>query len=172
MRPINAFEKFSRFLRGHHRGRALDNGVPRPAHGMRRVKRQHLARHQPIKQHPDTGEMLLNGRRFAGGLQLFDIACHMHRPHVLDAHDAPALAPAQERAGRLPVGRTGVLIADVDGEEFEEAPGGPSPARSISAGNLGAFIHHSLPAYFSPTGRTPNSSSTNEPSSIAFIRRS
>ena len=121
------FEKFARFLRGHHRGRALDNGVPWPTHGMRRVGRQHLARHQPVKQHADTGQMLLNGGRFAGGLQLLDIACHMHRPHVLDAHDAPALAPAQERAGRLPVGRAGVLVADIDREEFNEAPRGPFP---------------------------------------------
>jgi hypothetical protein len=34
MRRINAFEKFRRFLRGHHRGRALDDGVPWPTHGM------------------------------------------------------------------------------------------------------------------------------------------
>ena len=53
-------------------------------------------------------------------------------------HDAPTLVPAQERAGRLPVGRAGVFVAYVDGEEFEEGHAAPSPARSISAGNLGA----------------------------------
>jgi hypothetical protein len=94
---------------------------------MGRVRRQHLARYQPIKQHADTGQMLLNGGRFACRQHLLDIARHMHGPHVFDAHDAPALAPAQEGDGRLAVGRAGVLVADIDGEEFEEAPGGPFP---------------------------------------------
>ena len=44
-----------------------------------------------------SARMLLNGGRFAGGLQLLDIACHMHGPHVLDACDAPALAPERIR---------------------------------------------------------------------------
>ncbi len=54
----------------------------------------------------------------------------MHRLHVLDARDAPALAPAQKRARYLSIGLVGVLVADIDGEEFEEAPRGPlsSPA--------------------------------------------
>src|SRR5260370_29469022 len=38
-----------------------------------------------------------------------------------------ALAPAQERPRRLPVGRAGVFVADVDGEKFKEAPGSPLP---------------------------------------------
>jgi hypothetical protein len=43
MRRINAFEKFRRFLRGHHRGRALEDGVPWPTDGMRRVRCDDLA---------------------------------------------------------------------------------------------------------------------------------
>ena len=35
-----------------------------------------------------------------------------------------------------------------------------------------AFTHRSLPGYFSPTGPTPNSSITSEPSWIASIKRS
>ena len=37
-------------------------------------------------------QMLLNGRRFAQGLQLLDITCHMHRPHVLDAHESTTVS--------------------------------------------------------------------------------
>jgi hypothetical protein len=51
----------------------------------------------------------------------------MHRLHVLDACDAPALALAQERTRRLPVGRAGVFVAHIDGEEFEEAQRGFFP---------------------------------------------
>jgi len=51
----------------------------------------------------------------------------MHRLHVLDACDAPSLAPAQECARRLPVGRAGVFVADVPGKEFQEGPRGPLP---------------------------------------------
>ena len=35
--------------------------------------------------------------------------------------------PAQEGAGRLPVGRAGVLVADINGKKFNEAPRGPFP---------------------------------------------
>jgi hypothetical protein len=52
----------------------------------------------------------------------------------------PILAPAQEGAGHLPVGRAGVLVTDDDDEEFDESATRPLPlALSISAGNVGAF---------------------------------
>ena len=103
MRRIDLFKKFARFLRGHGRGRAPDNGVPWPTHGVRRVGRQHLARHQPVKQHADTGQMLLNGGRFAGNLQLLDIARHMHRPHVAEPHLASRFSCGRDPSRRFPL---------------------------------------------------------------------
>jgi hypothetical protein len=71
------------FLGEDRRLAALDH-VLRPAHSMRRVDREDLADDQPIEQHPDRGQVLLNCRpgrdalfhnRTAGGrdLERFDI---------------------------------------------------------------------------------------------------
>lgn len=45
---------------------------------MRRIAGDNLARHQPIKQHANASQMLLNGRRGILELHLLDIAGHMH----------------------------------------------------------------------------------------------
>ncbi len=152
MRRIDAFQESACFLGGHDRGCALYNRVARPAHGMRRIPGDDLARYQPVKEHANAGEMLLDGRSFAHLAQLLDIGRHMHRLHVLDARDASALGPAQERAGRLPIRRPSVSVADLDGEEFQKAPSGiftglrderrkPWPGGSIGDD----FSYHNLP---------------------------
>ena len=57
----------------------------------------------------------------------------MYWLYVLDAVEAFLLAPPQERARRLPVGRLGVPVVNVDGEEFQEAH---SPALTTIAGSF------------------------------------
>ena len=49
------------FLAQHRRLAALDD-VLRPAHRMRRVDGENLADDQPVEQHADRGQMLLDGR--------------------------------------------------------------------------------------------------------------
>ena len=68
--------------------------------------------------------MLFDGRSRTHAAQFLDIARHMRRLHVLNARDVSAFAPAQKRPRRLPIGRAGVFVADVDGEELREASGG------------------------------------------------
>ena len=119
---------------------------------MRRIGSDDLARHQPVKQHADAGQVLLDGRSRAHLAQLLDVPDHMHRLHVLDARDAFVLAPAQERARRLPIRRPGVLVADIHGEEFQETPGGSFAClrderrklRARREGNYSRFSHEWL----------------------------
>jgi len=102
----------------------------RPAHGMRRIRWNDLAGHQPVEQHADAGQMLLDRwcRPFAA--QLLDIGGDMHRLYLAQLMDAATLTPAEERASSAAVGGACIRIADVDGEEFEEANSGRLPCPS------------------------------------------
>ena len=94
---------------------------------MRWVRRHHLPRHQPIEQHTDAGQVLLDGgrRHFLG--ELLDIGGDMHRLHVLQPVNPLPFAPVQKRSGSAAISFARVFVADVDGEEFEEAQRGPLP---------------------------------------------
>ena len=56
--------------------------------------------HQPVEQHADAGEVLLDGRRGAFPAQLLDIGGDMHRLHVGERVMPLLLAPAQEQRRR------------------------------------------------------------------------
>ena len=60
----------------------------------------------------------------------------MHRLYVLDARDASVLAPSQEGAGGTAISGADVRVADVDGEELQEAPGGAIPGRRSAAAGV------------------------------------
>jgi len=60
LRYLDAVEQHPRLVRGQDGRLALLGRVARPADGGRRVERHHLADHEPIKEHPDRGERLLD----------------------------------------------------------------------------------------------------------------
>jgi hypothetical protein len=55
--PFSFRRSHQRFRRGECEGGGLFSAP------KNRLGRQHLTRHQPIKQHADTGQMLLNAAR-------------------------------------------------------------------------------------------------------------
>lgn len=59
----------------------------------------------------------------------------MQRLDLRQGHNPLPFAPAQKITRRPSVGCSGVRIADIDGEEFEQAARTPCPARVISVGN-------------------------------------
>ena len=69
----------------------------------------------------DRGKPLLGGRRRSRAGQLLDVAGDVHRLHGRDRRHAVILAPGQKFAHRLRVGAAGVAVANVGGEEFDEA---------------------------------------------------
>ena len=116
--------KRARLRRIEHGRLAALHAVRRPAHGRGRIHRDDLARHQPVEQMTDRGEALLDGRRGSFAAKLLDVGRDVQRLHVGDRGDAGALAPGQKFPRRLGVGAARVLVADVGGEEFEEAQRG------------------------------------------------
>jgi hypothetical protein len=61
-RHVARVEQLARLFAGQHRGLAGLDDVLQPAHGMGWIGRDDLARHQPVEQHADRGEVLLDGR--------------------------------------------------------------------------------------------------------------
>ena len=111
-----------------HRGRSLAHRMAGPADGMRRVRRDDLAGHQPVEQHAYAGEVLLDGRCGHFTAKLLNVGGDVDGLHLAQIlNRPPCFTPAQERARRPGVGGAGVGIADIDGKEFEEAQRGLVP---------------------------------------------
>lgn len=58
----------------------------------------------------------------------------MHRLHVLRTVSPLAFARTQERAGSASESLARVFVADVDGEQFDEAQRGPLPSQLVRPG--------------------------------------
>jgi hypothetical protein len=100
-----------------------------------------LARDQPVKRHPDTGEVLLNRGSRALALQLLDIGDHMQRLDAPQLANPLPFAPAQEGRRRPPVSGPRVAVADIDGEELDKAQRGPF----ARPGDVGRFYKAKVP---------------------------
>jgi hypothetical protein len=59
---VDAVEQLARLFVGQHRGLAGLDDVLGTAHRMRRIDRDDLAGDQPVEQHADRGEVLLDRR--------------------------------------------------------------------------------------------------------------
>jgi hypothetical protein len=94
----------------------------RAAYRGGRVEVEDAAAGQPVEQHLEGGEVLLDGGGGAG--VRFDVGGHRHRLDVAEGQ-AAGFAPGEEAGDGLGVGGPGVGVADGGGEEFEEAAGGP-----------------------------------------------
>jgi hypothetical protein len=95
--------------------------VPGPAHRAGRIDRHHLAGDEPIEQVADRGEPLLDARRRELARASLDPRGDVHWLHGADRRHAGARAPGQEFIGGAGVGPARVRVADVGGEELEEA---------------------------------------------------
>ena len=126
----------SRLIGVQHRGLAGLDDMLRATHGMRRVGGDDLAGDQPVEQHADRGQVLLDRRLRHRVLQVLDIGRHMQRLDIGNAADAMPVAPGEKIANRPVVSHAGVLVADGGGEEFQE------PARRLVAGVGDDARHH------------------------------
>src|SRR3954451_12280909 len=89
-----------------------------------RVERQDAAGGEPVEHHPDGGEVLLNGRGGMSMAEFLYISGDVDRTHRRNRGHAVVLQPSPERADRPHVGPAGVRVADLGGEELQEAVGG------------------------------------------------
>jgi len=99
--------------------------LARPAHRACRVDRHDLAGDEPIKEMTDRSKPLLDARGRELACRSFDPCCDVHRLHAGDRRHPRARAPRQKFIGRAGVGAARVRVADVGGEEFEEAHASP-----------------------------------------------
>jgi hypothetical protein len=80
-----------------------------------------VAGHKPVEQHPQRGEVLLDGGRGKLRLQVLDEGGDVEGLHVGELGDAAAVAPFREAAGCVQVRLARVVVVDLCGEEFQDA---------------------------------------------------
>ena len=114
-------EERPRLRGGEHRGLAGLDHMLRAAHRARGIEGQDLADDEPVEEHPQRGEVLLDARRREYPGELLDVGRDDHRLDLVEG-EASALAPFGEAAHGREVGEAGVGVPDVGGEELPEAP--------------------------------------------------
>jgi hypothetical protein len=122
---------------------------------MRRIRRDHSADDEPIEQHADRGEVLLDGRLFEFFSQPADIGRDVHRLDVGQLLDILApIAPGEEAPAGVKVRVTRVLVVDCDAEKFEEASHGLFAAGSPPAATIAGTTIELPPAVFHSSAAT------------------
>ena len=99
---VDRREEPARLGRREHRRRALRDDVLRPPDGRRRVHRDNLADDEPVAEHADRRQVLLDGGRRPGVGP--DVGRHVQRRDRREPQ-APRLAPRQELPHGSPVRR-------------------------------------------------------------------
>jgi hypothetical protein len=125
---VDAVEELACFGRGQHRRFAGAHDVFGAAHGGGRINREHLADHQPVEQHAHGRQPLLDARWRKLSSKTLDPGGDVDGLDVEQA-EADLVAPVAKLSDRPVVSATRVRVADVDGEEFDEAAAGMRTAR-------------------------------------------
>ena len=99
------------------RRRALRDDVLRAAHSRGRVHGEDLADDEPVAEHADRGQVLLDGR--GRSRVSTDVGSHVERGHGLEA-EASRLAPSEKLPHRPSVRRPRSLVRDPSRKELEE----------------------------------------------------
>ena len=116
--------------------------VLRPAHrGGGIGAGENLADDQPVEQHADRRQVLLDSRGSVTAAENLDIGRDVVRAHRRERRDVLGVEPGEKRAHRDGVGGAGVRVADVGGEEVEKPQAAaftsdPTASASINSSNL------------------------------------
>jgi hypothetical protein len=125
-RHIDAVEQLFRLVAVEHRGLAFLDDVLRATYGGGRIGAgENLADDQPVEQHADRGEVLLDRRRAVAAAENFDVSRDVMRAHRRERRDVLRVEPRKKRSHGDRISGASVRVADVGGEEAGRA----SPAR-------------------------------------------
>jgi hypothetical protein len=83
--------------------------------------RHDLPDDEPIEQHPDRGQVLLNRRGSMRVAEPLDVSGDMMRADLRQLANLAPLAPQEKRAGVPEVCGSGVGISEVGRKKFQEA---------------------------------------------------
>ncbi len=117
--------------------RWLADAMLRPPNSVGRIGVHDVAGGQPIEQHPDRGQVLLDGVFGMGAAELLDVGGYVHGRHPRKIFQTSLRAPGGEGLDGLEVGPSSMDIAGVDGEELPEATAalGGWPGTELGAGH-------------------------------------
>ena len=120
-RHIDAVEQLARLIWREDRRLASFDGVLGPTDRMGGIDSDHLADDEPVEQHADRGEVLLDGRLLEILAERADVSRDMHGLDRNQLVKAFQFAPGEEAPAGVEIGPAGVRVLDGDGEELEEA---------------------------------------------------
>jgi hypothetical protein len=81
----------------------------------------HLAGYEPVEQHADCGEVLLDGRLLEAFAETANVGRDVYRLHIDQLGDILApVAPGEETPAGVKIRRARVRVVDGDGEEFQK----------------------------------------------------
>jgi hypothetical protein len=120
----NTVEQLAGFLGRKHRSLAFSDDVFRAAHGVGWIDLDDVADHEPVEQHTQRRQVLLDRGRRELTLKLLDERCDMRRLDRGQLFDAARLAPVGEAPRGIHVRLARMVVVDLGRDKFEEAPGG------------------------------------------------
>src|SRR5690349_1713993 len=108
---------------------------------MGRIGWNHLACNEPVEEHADAGEMLLDGRCRVITLQRLYVGRNVEWLELAQVCNPAFFAPAQKCTRSPAVGDAAVAIPDVDGEELQKPARGRSSRPLDELGQLKRSAH-------------------------------
>lgn len=119
-RDINCVEQLACLIGRQDRGFTFLNDMLWPLDRACRSDGDHLADHQPVKEHPDCCKLQLDRGRSNNFTRLLDIGRDMERADLDQLAYAVIFTLGGEGAGRAHVGFAGVGITDLGGEKLDD----------------------------------------------------
>jgi hypothetical protein len=120
---IQRVQEFPRFLLGQHRRLAFRDRVLGAADWGCGTSSDNLTHDQPVKEHSDGRQMLLDRRVRHTFPQQFDVGGHVERLYIDDLREVLRLTPRRKVQNRMQIGPPGVGIADIGSKVLDEALG-------------------------------------------------
>ena len=112
VRVMDAVEERARFVGGQHAGFAALDDVLGAAYRGGRIDGDDMAGDQPVEQHADGGQVLLDGRLLGILAWGLDVGGDVQRLDVGELAELVPVAPGEELADGMRVGLPGVAVAD------------------------------------------------------------
>jgi hypothetical protein len=117
---FDGIEEIARFVAREDRRFSFFHRVLGPAHDGSRIPGKHLAKHEPIEEHAQRGQVLFDRRVRQRALQFFKVSCDMQRLQAAELVEATRFASGRKSFHGAQVGAACIRVADVRAEKLRE----------------------------------------------------